>query len=573
MSESLAAALANMRTAVAEARFPLAVPSAAEAESAAERIGKQLDDYLLPRIRRLDAPLLVVVGGSTGAGKSTLVNSIVQAPVSSASVLRPTTRSPVLVSNPADTGWFTERHILPGLNRAVAAKTNDYTLQVISAPALQPGLALLDAPDIDSVVDANRELAAQLLAAADLWLFVTTAARYADAVPWRMLKIARDRGTVLALVLDRVPDGAEEEITAHLREMLAEQGLTDTGMFVIPETTVDGSGLLPDPYVTPIRDYLTNLAGDASARAEVVRATVQGAIRSAVIDVDTLAQAADQQIQAWNELDRAVTTIYNEASAGTAHAVADGALLRGEVLARWQEFVGTGDLMKTLQVQMGRLRDRVAAAVTGKPPPGKELKNAITSRLSALIEETATSASERTAGRWREMPAGAPLVTSALERPGPNLKERSERLVRDWQRGLLELVKEQGSKKRRMARVTAYTVNATGLIVMIAVFASTAFIPTGAELGVAAGTSVAAQKVLEAIFGDEAMRQLARTARDDLLARINALLNYEAGRFHAVRENVALLPDLPERLRIASQSVAHTIDTMKVPGAVAAGPR
>jgi hypothetical protein len=146
-----------MRTAVAEARFPLAVPSAAEAESAAERIGKQLDDYLLPRIRRLDAPLLVVVGGSTGAGKSTLVNSIVQAPVSSASVLRPTTRSPVLVSNPADTGWFTERHILPGLNRAVAAKTNDYTLQVISAPALQPGLALLDAPDIDSVVDANRE--------------------------------------------------------------------------------------------------------------------------------------------------------------------------------------------------------------------------------------------------------------------------------------------------------------------------------------------------------------------------------------------------------------------------------
>jgi hypothetical protein len=164
-------------------------------------------------------------------------------------------------------------------------------------------------------------------------------------------------------------------------------------------------------------------------------------------------------------------------------------------------------------------------------------------------------------------------VTATLEQPGPNLNARSERLVRDWQRGLLELVKEQGSKKRRMARVTAYTVNATGLIVMIAVFASTAFIPTGAELGVAAGTSVAAQKVLEAIFGDEAMRQLARTARDDLLARINALLNYEAGRFHAVRENVALLPDLPERLRIASQSVAHTIDTMKVPGAVAAGPR
>ena len=170
----------------------------------------------------------------------------------------------------------------------------------------------------------------------------------------------------------------------------------------------------------------------------------------------------------------------------------------------------------------------MTAAVAGKPPPGDELNSAIASGLTALLEETATTAAERTAERWREMPAGAPLVTPQLAQPGPNLADRSERLVRDWQRGLLELVREQGSKKRRMARVTAYTVNATGLVLMIAVFASTAFIPTGAEFGVAAGTSVAAQKLLEAIFGDEAMRQLARTARDDLLARINALLSHEA---------------------------------------------
>ncbi len=292
-----------MRMAVSEARFPLAVPSAADAAVAAERIANQLGDYLIPRVQRLDAPLLVVVGGSTGAGKSTLVNTVVQAPVSSAGVLRPTTRSPVLVSSPADSAWFTERNILPGLNRSTSARANEYTLQVISAPALRPGLALLDAPDIDSVVDANRELAAQLLAAADLWLFVTTAARYADAVPWRMLKVARDRGTVLALVLDRVPIGAEEEIGAHLREMLVEQDLGATGMFVLPETTVDGSGLLPDRFVAPIRDYLENLAGDAAARAEVVRATVEGAVRAAVIETDALAQAADQQVHAWSELD------------------------------------------------------------------------------------------------------------------------------------------------------------------------------------------------------------------------------------------------------------------------------
>ena len=93
-------ALTEMHTVISGARFPLAVPSGPEAEAAAGRLTKQLDDYLLPRLGRLDAPLLVVVGGSTGAGKSTLVNSILRAPVSTAGVLRPTTRAPVLFPKP-----------------------------------------------------------------------------------------------------------------------------------------------------------------------------------------------------------------------------------------------------------------------------------------------------------------------------------------------------------------------------------------------------------------------------------------------------------------------------------------
>ena len=102
----LAGALDQLRAAIAAAAFPLVMPSAEEARRVGAALVSQLDDYLLPRLARLDAPLLVVVGGSTGAGKSTLVNSLVRAPVSAAGVLRPTTRSPVLVSNPADLPWF-----------------------------------------------------------------------------------------------------------------------------------------------------------------------------------------------------------------------------------------------------------------------------------------------------------------------------------------------------------------------------------------------------------------------------------------------------------------------------------
>ena len=125
----------------------------------------------------MDAPVLMVVGGSTGAGKSTLVNSLVGSVVSPAGVLRPTTRAPVLACHPDDVRWFEDDRILPQLARATGGTPAPGVLQLVPRPALPAGLALLDSPDIDSVLAENRALANQLLAAADAWLFVTTALR------------------------------------------------------------------------------------------------------------------------------------------------------------------------------------------------------------------------------------------------------------------------------------------------------------------------------------------------------------------------------------------------------------
>ncbi|HYY10796.1 MAG TPA: hypothetical protein VE781_07640, partial [Kineosporiaceae bacterium] len=83
-----------LRAEVAGIHLPLEVPGIENARSERAALLTQLDDYLLPRLRRLDAPLLAVVGGSTGAGKSTLVNSIARREVTRSGVLRPTTRSP-----------------------------------------------------------------------------------------------------------------------------------------------------------------------------------------------------------------------------------------------------------------------------------------------------------------------------------------------------------------------------------------------------------------------------------------------------------------------------------------------
>ncbi len=106
-----------------------------------------------------------------------------------------------------------------------------------------------------------------------------------------------------------------------------------------------------------------------------------------------------------------------------------------------------------------------------------------------------------------------------------------------------------------VARGAAYAVNGAGLAVMIAVFTSTAFIPTGLEVAVGAGTTVAAQKVLEAVFGDQAIRGLANRAREDLLFRTGELLDREAARYTDRTEATGLDAAPAAELRRAAADV------------------
>jgi hypothetical protein len=441
-------------------------------------------------------------------------------------------------------------------------------LQLVAVPTLGSGLAFLDAPDIDSVVDQNRALAAQLLAAADLWLFVTTAARYADAVPWELLRTARFRGTVTALVLDRVPAEAAGEVSAHLSEMLAAHDLGAAPLFVLPETALDDQGLLPEDVAKPLHDWFAQLAADSSARAAVVRQTLDGALSALVPAVDGLAAAADDQAVAARALDDRVRTAYRNSMRTVELGLQDGRLLRGEVLARWQEFIGTGEFLRSLESRVGHLRDRVVAAITGRPAPGRNLQVALESQLITLLRGVAADAAEQAYSGWQAHPAGAALLEPALGRASDDLPERAGRLVRDWQRNVLELVRSEAGDKRFVARSAAYAVNATGLAVMIAVFTSTAFIPTGAELAVGAGTTVAAQKLLEAIFGDQAIRTLATKARTDLLARVDTLLDVEAARYVARTAAVGLDVEPGAELRQAAEGVEKAREEL----ALTAGP-
>ncbi len=287
------------------------------------------------------------------------------------------------------------------------------SLQLVVDDSIPPGLAILDAPDIDSVVTENRQLAAQLLAAADLWLFVTSAARYADAVPWEFLRAAADRSAAVAVVLDRVPPRAMSEVPPHLGQMMSERGLGDSPLFAVPETAVDAEGLLPGAAVQPIRGWLAALAYDRSSRAEVVHQTLDGAIGALVVE------------------DADARQIGGRAGRGGRPAAGGG----GPLLRRGGADDPGAD-RRTAPCCAGRCwpagtsssarvsssapwSRRSAGCGTGwwprsaaSRPEQRNLKVAVESGLESLVLSEADAAAERAEASWQAHAAGRQLVTA-----------------------------------------------------------------------------------------------------------------------------------------------------------------
>ncbi|VEG25972.1 dynamin family protein [Actinomyces howellii] len=510
--ESPEAALARLHRRLDALDLPYDLAMTAGTSRQAALVRDQLGDYVLPRLASLDAPLLAVVGGSTGAGKSTLVNSLVRRRVAASSAIRPTTRRPLLLHAQEDRAWFDSPRVLGSLARvqvaadAPPAPTRGVTAREVEmrpCEALPAGLAVLDAPDVDSVVEDNRSLAATLLAAADLWIFVTTAARYADAVPWEHLRAAADRDVVTAVVLNRVPPGAAHEVETDLRSRLDEAGLGAAPVLTLPETELDDEGLLPTGVVAPVRAWLETLCSDRAARREVALRTVTGALGAALATTGLVAAQLDAQEAEREDLARAARDAYDEARASLERATADGAMLRGEVLARWQELVGTGELWSGLESWVGRLRDRLTGALRGRTASTAGLEDAIESSLVSLLVAGSQRAALDTERAWRRADSAPRQLARALASlpQDDRLVAQAAGLVRDWQHTVLELVRHEGADKRLRARVLSLGVNVVGVALMIVVFAHTGGL-TGGEVGIAGGTALLAQRVLEAVFGD-----------------------------------------------------------------------
>jgi hypothetical protein len=436
------------------------------------------------------------------------------------------------VHHPYDSGAFLSQRVLPGLARVTSEAPEPAQPIEIDAPrvtalrlvpheGITPGLAVIDAPDIDSVVEANRELAVQLLSSADLWVFVTTSARYGDAVPWTMLKQAVDRGVAVAVVLDRVPPDVMQEVRTDLATRLRDRGLGTSPMFTIPETPLDG-GFLPEPLVAPLAGWLKRLALDVRSRDVVVRRTLIGILDSLRERVGVVAAAADAQAVAEADLRRVLESTFDDAREALRGSLADGSVVRGELLSRWQEFVATGDVFRSLEPGGVKLRDRLRTRLRPRVPPAQPVLDALHTAITNVVLARSRGALAALAAGWSACPAGAGLLTAtpALMMLPLGYDARVERALRDWRTVLTDLLQQRA--------LEGSGAGALGLDGAVAVLDVLALAGPDADEPRAPGQVAAA--VLGALYGAQSVQALAAAARTDLARRLEALVEHERAR-------------------------------------------
>jgi energy-coupling factor transporter ATP-binding protein EcfA2 len=518
---SLLDAVVALRRDVARTAFPLPLEGVERAETRRGQLLDQLDDHLLPRLQELSAPAVVVVAGSTGAGKSTLVNSVLGREVSPAGVLRPTTRRPVLVHHPADADLLAAHPLLA-------------IVDVVVDDAVPRGIALVDAPDLDSLLASNRTTAHRLLEAADLWIFVTTAARYGDALPWDVLGSATERKTSMAMVLNRVPPDALVTVRTELMARLRERGMAAVPLFLVPDAGPH-HGLLEARSVAPILRWLTMVAGPDRARSVIAR-TQRGALAALRPWVDELAEAVQAQVDAAAEL----RALVSRAEAGPAEAAEEsvraGAVVVGPVRAVWSSLVGAGGPLRG-RLTSRRGRDARHAAV---PQLLEEVRTSAEVVLTvarkaahaALVEALSTTQAPGAGGLLAALTDGSAQKDGRGPVPPDESSSQWVALARDLVGSLA------GAPDKQRARGGSRLVRAVGTEGATAVAAAAA-----AGLGPARG-------VLASLVGEDVSREITETLTDDLARRATEQASAPAAEARLVLESDDLADDAASLLRL-----------------------
>lgn len=554
-------------------------PRGAPATTRAAQLADHLAGHVRVRAANLDAPLLVLLVGPTGAGKSTIFNTIVGRAASPTGVLRPTTREAVALVHPTDRATL--------LASTLAGLAADQ-LRIVADEAIAPGLVVVDAPDIDSVEHANRALADRLVEAADLCLFVTTAARYADQVPWTVLERVRARGLPLIVIVNRLPPEADDRraVLEDVRRLLAERGLAAALASALAEASAADPTAVPAPAVpapapggldivgvtegeadlsderlrpasiAPVLDRIAALRADRDARIALATRALVGSLAGLGDLLDEVADDADHEAIDVEALRRIATTESERGLDDLRTEVARGTFLREEALRHWQAYVGADQMTRFFTRGIGRVRGAIGSLLRPARAPVDEVRAATTEDLLAVARSRAAEAARRTATAWSQQ-AGIDAAIAddpALWGATPDFDARLRERLDAWIESIAVDIQAHGRPKRLLARSASIGVNALGTGVMLGTFVHTGGL-TGAEVGVAAATAFLNQKLLTALFGEAAMVELIGNARRRLDEALRATFDEERDRFDRLLPPAGDLAGLATELRAAAADV------------------
>jgi hypothetical protein len=391
-----------------------------------------------------------------------------------------------------------------------------------------------------------------------------------------MLKDGRDRGAALAVALSRVPTGSAAELSTHFDAMLEANGLGDVRRFIVPETVVKDS-MLPAEIAAPVRAWLTDTARQEDRRVAVLTQTMSGVLDTFRSRVPALADHVIEQLALRRRLRSTVEDAYIAGLQTIEDATKTGALLQGEVLARWQDFAGTGDLLRSIQARRGRGGKQKKIRT---PTRAGALKEALQASMESLVVAAGGRAAEEVVTGWQYQPAGASLLaeldaaaqrvasgeapseddylatalaelglatepgddsdrsdSAALARPTAGLAVAAAGAISGWLAHVLELVQAETVTKRSIARVVSFDEESLALVLTIGMFAPP---DTGEDLS--EDPNASPQRVLASLFGAGLLRDMGGRVRLDLRERVTELFRAEARRYFEVIDSAGV-PD------------------------------
>lgn len=492
-AEALRAALEELAAALEGFQFRVPGPDQESKERARIELVRSTRDYLLPRLDDPEAPVVAVLVGPTGSGKSTVLNSLAEQRASEPGALRPTTRSPVV--------WAHRRHArryqralggLLGLEEGSGIIADD--------DPLTEQLTVVDAPDFDSVYEDSRVIGEQVLAVADLCIFVASALRYADGAAWQFLDQIRMRGLPILFVLNRLgPDPETRKlIMGDFAALLKDRDLlleADPSLiFDVSEQVVyPRHGGLHAEAVAAIRRELA-LISDPNLRRAVVRQSTEGAVAEIIERAGGISVGLE-----------ADATVVRALHAGAEQAYA-------AELTKSKGLIETRSL-----VSPGPAGDRIGIE--------RELASALSLRAGVAAREAAAA--------WDGTSEGHALlqVSDTLWRHGPDTPSLAEEQATAWldslDSALSGVVRRTRPRRRATAQLARILLTGEGETVS----------------GPAAD-----------LANDQAWRT---KVVDDLIDRVAAVLASDADRFLGLVQGISIEATLPERIRGLATEVSQ----------------